>query len=47
MSYVDENDYIMRMIKEMVQVLASVIFGKNMWLLNGNRKINSVYQEMD
>lgn len=28
MGYVDENDYIMRMIKEMVQVLASVILGK-------------------
>lgn len=28
LNYVDEKDYIMRMIKEMVQVLASVILGK-------------------
>ena len=42
MYFTNEKDYIMRMIKEMVRVLFSLIFGKSMFLLN--LKINMKYQ---
>ena len=44
MYFTDEKDYIMRMIKEMVRVLFSLMLGKSMFLLNLKKKINMKYQ---
>ena len=40
----DEKDYIMRMIKEMVRVLFSLMFGKKYVSVELEKKINMKYQ---
>ena len=44
MDFTDEKDYIMRIIKEMVRVLFSLVFGKkSMFLLKLKKKTNMKY----
>ena len=44
MYFTDEKDYIMRMIKEMVRVLFSLMFGKKYVYVELEKKINMKYQ---
>ena len=44
MYFTDEKDYIMRMIKEMVRVLFSLMFGKKYVSVELEKKINMKYQ---
>ena len=45
MDFNDEKDYIMRIIKEMVRVLFSLMLGNNIGLLSGQKKINMRFRE--
>ena len=45
MNFTDEKDYIMRMIKEMVRVLFSLVFGKEYVSVELEKKPGMMYLE--